>query len=121
EEPGQKPAERSPRGFLAGFKKITDTVSLVTSGIGALTAAVVKLNADRHQWVFWLGLSVFLLSGAWFLCNRWWRRRHRQKLTFPQVAPSPGAYLRGLLPFEKGETLLGRATELRQIVAKVTS
>ena len=50
-----------------------------------------------------------------------WRRRQRQKVPPVHLEPTSKAFLRGLLPFEKGEALLGRDGDLRQVLAKVTS
>ncbi len=120
EEPGQKPAASAASGPLQASKKAADALQTVVT-IGGTVATALGISTKGKPWSLWLGLALLLLSAGWFGFTRWRRRRRRQQVDLPPVAPSRGAYLRGLLPFEQGESLLGRSGDLRQILAKVTS
>src|SRR5947209_9019317 len=119
-EPSQKPALTSPEEEpLAGAKKIVDIFQKI-GGVGGALAAVVS-KALENKWAFGGGLCLCILSAGWYFISRWQRRRRRQKAPPVHLESTNKAFLRGLLPFEKGEALLGRDGDLRQILVKITS
>src|SRR5436305_4415635 len=118
-EPKEKPAPASPDGPMAGAKKLVDILQVI-GGVGGALAAVAS-KALENKLFFAVGLVLCLLSAGWYGLSRWLRRRQRQKVPPVHLEPTSKAFLRGLLPFEKGEALLGRDGDLRQVLAKVTS
>lgn len=118
-EPSPKPAEPSSAGPAQIWKKITDSLQTALAIGGAIAAALGV--SQKERWALWIGSAVLLLSALWFGFARWRRARLRRKLQPSPVTPTSGAYIRGLLPFGQGESLLGRQGDLRQLLTKVSS
>jgi len=112
----QPQAEKEP---LTGAKRVIEIVQLVLGISGGITA-LVSLQ-KQSQGLLLIGVFVLVLSAAWYFVQRRLKRRRRRNIEPFGIPSVSGAYLRGLLPFEQGEQILGRARDIRQSLAKITS
>lgn len=64
-------------------------------------------------------MAVIVASVAWYWIHRAMLRRRRPRIAVEQLERGGGAYLRGLLPFERGEKLLGRARDASMLLTKL--
>jgi len=102
---------------LTTAKGVSETVQFVlrvAAGISALLSLI-----QGKPWHFVVAVVVVLSTFAWDLFQR--RLRHRCPRLDPAIKVAKRAYLRGLLPFEQGERLLGRERDLARIVTKLGS
>ncbi len=113
----QQPPSNIPPS-LSSARKITDFIQIILALCGAM-AAVISYLKEMSALVI-ISALIMALSLCWHLALKRWRRKHR-KFEPITATPSPRAYLRGLLPFEQGESLLGRAIESKQILAKIST
>jgi hypothetical protein len=87
--------------------------------VAAMEAVVVLIGT--HPILSILGGVIVTAFLAWVLIRRILARNARQVVSFALLPTGGSAYLRGLLPFELGDTLLGRDNDLRRALAKINS
>ena len=90
---------------------------LTASGLFGLVATAWAKSPIQ----FGLSIAVFVMAAVWVVVGAYLRRRKPKKLALPIEQRSASSYLRGLLPFENGEGLLGRDQEVGQLLALVRS
>ncbi|MHB8069694.1 MAG: ATP-binding protein [Desulfobaccales bacterium] len=103
---------------LLGSNEIVRLCTYLFGIVGALTSLVSAFK--KQPVVFSVGVAILLLTAAWHLFNRWRLRRLPAKLEI-STPEGPRAYLRGLLPFERGEKLLGRDGDIQRVITLITS
>ena len=92
--------------LFTGAKQFMEIIQLVIGIVGGITAVVSLFK--NALWFLAVGVLVVLISVAWYLIQKHWKRRRPPKFVTPNDSIKGGAYLRGLLPFESGERILGR-------------
>jgi WD40 repeat protein len=106
-----------PSAVVQASKSLEQVGQAVATTIGAVTAIVSAFKAD------WLSASVglvFLAGGvAWFAWWRWRQGRLAAQATGTPLTPSSRSYLRGLRPFEEGDSLPAREQELKLLLTTV--
>jgi len=124
-EPPERPttAAAAQPGWLTNLLTGSD---YITRGIQAMLGlggviALIKAQWDQNQFVFWASAALALVSVAWFSLGTYIRKRRPKSPRLPSGLRSSSSYLRGLLPFEKGESLLGREQEVGRLLALLRS
>jgi hypothetical protein len=108
------------RPHYGGAKSVVELVQLVLT-VGGVLASAFSFAEKSPRWLPWVSVGVVVLGVGWHFAAKWWRRRRRQRPAALDAKPGGGALLRGLLPFEQNEQLLGRDNDLRQVLAKIAS
>jgi WD40 repeat protein len=102
---------------LRSASKFTQTVQALLAIVGVITGVASALNANARA--LGAGVAIVLGSVAWFAFSRW-RQRHRPTVrAIASSSKASGAFLRGLLPFQRGDQLLGRDGELASLLTRV--
>jgi WD40 repeat protein len=107
-----------PLDTLLGSSEIVRIGQVLSTFIGVMIT--VFSYFQQHPIIVVIGIAILLLTVVWHFLARWWQRRQRRPVPIPPP-PGPRAYLRGLLPFERGETLLGRDGDVQRVLALVAS
>ena len=116
--PNTSGTTRSPlTGLLAGSDTVTRGIQAFLA-IGGVVASV-KAQWDNNRSVFWISAAVVALSIVWFAVGAFLRKRRPKPPALPDGTRSLSSYLRGLLPFERGEGLLGREQEVGRLLALI--
>jgi HEAT repeat protein len=102
-------------------KRILELLTYVTAVGGALATIIgVFFPSDEAKRVaFAMAILLAISSGAVFYWQR--RRAARMRISEPFEPLAPSAALRGLLPFEEGDTLPGRGRDVQDIYTLVAS
>jgi hypothetical protein len=97
---------------------------LVRAGQSVLALAgvfgLILAQATEHPAVLIASVAVVVAAGMWVMLGAILRRRRPKAVSLPP-APVSSSYLRGLLPFEKTDHLLGREQEAGQLLTLVRS
>ncbi|MBD2055328.1 hypothetical protein H6F88_04690 [Oculatella sp. FACHB-28] len=114
-EPRQKPL----KGLIDVLKEYQNLIQ----GVGGVAGTILSFSqqAKDHPLYLAIGILLVIASIAWYFISRRHNYHSRQKVKFEPPIPGSKAYLRGLLPFERGEHLLGREGDVKRIFAKVTA
>jgi hypothetical protein len=104
-EPAQKPAEAADSGTFARWKRLIEVLQQIGAVLGILATGFGY--AQKNPWVLGCGLGVALVGIGSLLLVRFRARRRRSRQPIGAAPPSSKAYLRGLLPCERGDSLLG--------------
>jgi hypothetical protein len=107
------------KGPLVGAQRAGQWIEILLGLAGTFTALFAAIS-DK-PWILLLGVAVIAGSIAVYLLRRAAIRRRRPKVRAEHLGPVGSAYLRGLLPFERGEKLLGRASDISRLLAKLRS
>ncbi len=105
------------RDILQGTGLVTRSVQAVL-GIGAILASV-QSNWAANPWQLGLSGGVVALVVAWLGLGFYLRRRRPGAVVLPTEARTASSYLRGLLPFEKNDQLLGRDNDAQRLLGLV--
>jgi len=100
-------------------RRLNEALQLLLTIGGTLTAVVAIVKSS--PWIAVGAGTVVVGSLAWFIVRRVVLRRRRRPVAVAAPPAGGSAYLRGLLPFEKGEHLLGRGLDTSQLLAKLRS
>lgn len=112
-DPGWVTAILSASGI---FTRLLQGILGVASIIGLVRSAL-----DTNLWQVAISVAVFLLVAAWLLAGSLVRRRRPRKPVLQPEGRAASSYLRGLLPFEKHDQLLGRDPDALRLVTMVRS
>ncbi len=114
---------RSPFSGLEWLERLGSIVGGVTVVAGALAWIVAFFFPDvRESAQSYATLGAILIAVGGFAFFFYRRRRARRYKIAPSAAPTePSAALRGLLPFEEGDHLPGRAQDAQQLFTLVTN
>lgn len=119
-EPTKSPNEDSRSGPLEGGRWILARLGLVVE-LAATIALIIRAIKRGETPALLLAIAGVVFGAAALLVIRKYRRRRPTRLEQEPALPSKKAYLRGLMPFEQGDSLLGRKWDLGQLLAKVAS
>jgi hypothetical protein len=113
------PVEEPLKQLLGRTDVVTRSVQglLAVSGVFGLLAA----EWEKHPYLLFASGVVVALAAAWLMVGIYLRRRRPGKPVIASTPRSTSSYLRGLLPFEQGDSLLGRDQEVGQLLALVRS
>ncbi|HWW61119.1 MAG TPA: hypothetical protein VN181_07120, partial [Thermoanaerobaculia bacterium] len=104
---------------LSGARRISEWLEFPVGLAGVLTTLFAAIR--EKPWILTLGIAVMVASVAWYLVRRAIVRRRRPRIALEPLERGGGAYLRGLLPFERGEKLLGRGRDASTLLTKLRS
>ncbi|MFL6633430.1 MAG: AAA family ATPase [Massilia sp.] len=118
-EPGDENATSPLKKLLSG----TDTATRAVQAVLGLSGVLVLLKNEWRKEPFVLGAALLLicLGALWFIVGIFLRKRRPTDEKLPATPRGESAYLRGLLPFEKGDRLLGRDQDKGQLLAMLRS
>src|SRR5262245_8502851 len=116
---GRTPQPEWLRNLLGGTDFVTRGVQAVL-GIGGLGASI-QAAWDKNPYIFFLSVAVAIIAAIWIAVGAYLQRRKPKSAELLHEPRSSSSYLRGLLPFEKGEQLLGRDQEVGRLLALVRS
>jgi hypothetical protein len=105
--------------FFSGTDTLIQTLQAV-SLLGTLLAAIASTWLTNRLFLV-IALILLALVAAWVVISWYLRRRRPKPPVLPNERPRSGSYLRGFLPFEKGDRLLGRDLDIGQLLAMVRS
>lgn len=104
--------------FLETNSTIANLILAVTTITGAF-AAVIKIKKD-DPFLFWTAVCICLTGAIYIIFRKKYLKGKRNKILTVSSDKNP-SFIRGLLPFEKGQVLLGRAMEVKQMRAILQS
>src|SRR5271166_557151 len=107
------------KNLLAGSDYTTRGIQAVLGLGGVITS--IKVAWDKNPFVFWASVALATMAGLWVAAGAYLRRRRPKSSELPAEPRSSSSYLRSLLPFERGETLLGRDQEVGRLLALLRS
>src|SRR5579863_1553467 len=105
--------------LLAGSDYITRGAQAVLMVMGAV-GSIWNTRANNPA-VFWLSISLVATGVLWLALGAHLRKTRPKPPILAPEARSSSSYLRGLLPFEKGDSLLGRDQEVARLLAVLRS
>jgi len=105
--------------LLGGTDLTTRVVQAVLTLAGVL--GLLKTEWDKNPALLAISIGVLCGGAAWFGIGVYFRRRKPRAAIGLGEPRSVSTYLRGLLPFEKGDRLLGREQEVGQLLAMLRS
>ena len=114
-DPSSDP-ESGSRGPFRGAHALTQLAQVFLAVTGAATSIA---NLRQNRWLLALGVGVLVGSIVWHLYSRRRQRQRRAVQTPLSVPESSTAYLRGLLPFQSGDRLLGRDGDVASLLTRV--
>jgi hypothetical protein len=107
------------QNLLSGSDLTTRALQGVLAIIGVVSS--VRSALEKDELIFWISVAAALIAAGWVAAGGFIRRRKRKRYEHPLEQRSTSSYLRGLLPFEKGEALLGREQEVGHLLAILRS
>jgi uncharacterized protein (UPF0147 family) len=115
-----QPEENQGERFSKSLLHWLTVVGAIATALTTIVAILFPNLGDNAQ-RFAYALAILLLAGSAgiFAYQRW--RQARLAITEPARQLAPTAALRGLLPFEDGDQLRGRAHDVQQLYTLVTS
>jgi hypothetical protein len=109
--------------MAARLDKAHAAVKIIPGVLGAV--ALIVEFFQKNRLVFYLGIYLIGLTILWFFIKRIIKRITDRKkpgeVIIDPISPGPSAYIRGLLPFEQRDKLLGRDNERRDINTIINS
>jgi hypothetical protein len=109
-----------PPGPLAAARSLHEFIAEVLALASAFGTAY-SLIEQRKTILLVFSLTGVAISVGLYIAARWYRRRQPQPLAPAVGRPGERAYLRGPLPFDQGESLLGRKRDVDLLLARILS
>lgn len=115
--PQQPPTTPQPN-WLTSLIASSDLITRVVQAVLVLggTIASVRVSWDKSPWIFASSVTLALIAVAWAVVGSYLRRRKAKSVDLSSGPRSTSSYFRFLLPFEKGEMLLGRDQEVGSLL-----
>jgi|GEM_PF-4546655 len=113
------PKSAEADGPLGGASRFVEVLQVVVGISAAITAAVASFKSSPL--VAEIAAGVLIASATWYAFTRHRARQRRPKLDVEALPSDSGQYFRGLLPFDKRDTLLGRSNDRSALVTKLRS
>lgn len=115
-----KPEEHENEGFSKGILNWLTLIGAVGAALSTIVAVLFPNIGDNAQRIAYALTIVFFVGSAGIFAYQK-RRKSRLTLTEPVEPLATTAALRGLLPFEEGDQLRGRAHDVQQLYTLITS
>jgi WD40 repeat protein len=106
-------------GSFSTAEKLIALGQLLLLLTGTATALISAF--EKHRWLALMGCVIIAGSAVWYAVERRAHRRKRTQVPEQNLASGRGAILRGMLPFDEGDELLGRKHDVQQLAARVNS
>jgi WD40 repeat protein len=107
------------KNLLGGTDSVTRAVQAAL-GVGGLGTSILTAW-NNNPYIFLASIAVTIVAALWIAAGAYLRRRKPKSPGLPAEPRSSSSYLRGLLPFERGELLLGRDQEAGRLLAMLRS
>jgi hypothetical protein len=104
---------------IAWLKQLRNLLTLLIAVIGLLSQALRIVPGLSGSWAPWLGLVLAVGSLAWLAWSAW--RHWTRAKDVPPILEGKSLQLRGALPFEDGDHLMGRDHDIASLYTMVQS